>query len=105
MRPAVPAMICAALIALAACEAPEPFADRSGVAEASAAEVSACTPLTVITTTPGISGTIGRDKALEISRNETKEKAREAGADTVVWENGGPGSEDLFVRARTYRCL
>ena len=94
-----------ALAGLAACETPSPLVDNSGVTEATPLEVALCTPLTVITTTLGISGTIGREKALEIARNETKSKAAEAGADTVVWESGGPGSDDLFVRAATYRCV
>lgn len=104
MRPTFPVLILAAA-ALAGCEPASPLVDRSGVAEASPLEVAGCTPVSVITTTTGVSGTLGREKALELARNETKENAREAGADTVVWENGGPGSDDLFVRAGTYRCL
>ncbi len=103
MRVAVSLAVLAGLV-LAGCEPASPLVDRSGVAEASAYEVASCTPISVITTTTGISGTLGREKALELARNETKDKAREAGADTVVWENGGPGSADLFVRAGTYRC-
>ena len=104
MRVSAPLMILG-VAAMAACEPVAPLVDRSGVREALPGEVSDCTPLTIITTTTGISGTLGQDKALELARNETKEKAMIAGADTVVYENGGPGSEDLFVRARTYRCL
>jgi len=89
---------------LAACEAPAPFVDTLSVREVTAEEVVACTPLTIITTTLGVSGTLGREKALELGRNETKAKAAEAGADTVVFESGSE-PDDLFVRAATYRCL
>lgn len=88
---------------LAACEAPAPFVDTLSVREATAADVTGCTPLTIITTTLGVSGTLGREKALELGRNETKAKAAEAGADTVVFESG-TAPDDLFVRAATYRC-
>lgn len=104
MRAAVLLSMLSAL-GLTACDVSSPLSDNSGVAEASQLEVALCTPLSVITTTLGISGTIGRDKALEIARNETKTEAASSGADTVVWEAGGPGSDDLFVRASTYRCV
>ena len=94
--------VCAAL-GLAACTT-APEADFSGVDEVPLELTSACTPVSVITTTTGIFGTIGIDKALELARNETKKKAREAGANTVAWENGGPGSDDPFVRAQTFIC-
>lgn len=104
MRPVIVALSLMTAV-LAACQPASPLVDLSGVREAAPGEVSACTPVSVLTTTTGISGTIGRAKALEIARNETKENARAAGADTVVYENGAPGSDDLFVRAKAYRCL
>lgn len=91
-----------ALLVAACTTAPE--ADLSGVDEVPMALTANCTPVSVITTTTGVFGTIGIDKALELARNETKMKAREAGANTVAWENGGPGSDDPFVRARTFIC-
>lgn len=90
-------------LALSSCTT-APEVDLSGVNEVSLAATAACTPVSVITTTTGVFGTIGIDKALELARNETKKKAREAGANTVAWENGGPGSNDPFVRARTFIC-
>ena len=102
--PIIPLLATAAL-ALAACEPASPLVDRSGIREVAANDARGCTPISVITTTTGVTGSIGREKALELARNETKEKAREAGADTVVYENGWPGSDDLFVRAAAYRCL
>lgn len=93
----------AVLPVLAACEPPAAFTDTPGVREAFAREVVDCTPLTILTTTLGVSGTLGRKKALELARNETKAKAAEAGADTIVFESG-TAPDDLFVRAASYQC-
>ena len=89
---------------LAACQPASPLVDTSGVREATLADVSNCKPISILTTTTGVTGTIARDKSMEIARNETKSMAREAGANTVVYQNGGPGSDDLFVRAEAYVC-
>ena len=102
MRPAVPILIAA--LALSACEPASPLVDRSGIQEAFAEDVRGCTPLSTITTTTGVSGSLLGPRTMEIARNETKEKAAAAGADTVVWVNGGPGTDDVFVEAATYRC-
>lgn len=94
----------AAIFVLAACEPIVPLTDRSGVRIATDAEVANCQILRVVTTTLGVSGTIADDRALELARNETLQNVRELGGDTAVFESGGPGSQDLFVRARAYRC-
>lgn len=88
---------------LAACNA-SPLPDPSGVAVVSAFEVASCTPVTILTTTIGVSGTLGREKALELARDSTLEELRKRGADTAVITNGAPGSDDLFVRAEGYDC-
>lgn len=93
-----------AVVALAACEPTSPLIDTSGVRVVSASEVRGCTPLSVFTTTTGVTGAVIREEALEIARNSTLENVRDAGGDTAVFEAGGPGSDDLFVRARAYRC-
>lgn len=90
--------------ALTACAPASPLVDTSGVRVVPAAEVTACTPLSVFTTTTGVAGAAIRENALEIARNATLENVRDAGGDTAVFEAGGPGSDDLFVRARGYRC-
>jgi hypothetical protein len=104
----IPAVLRLALLAaafvLTACEPPFPITDKSGVRVASPVEVTACNRRRVLTTTPGISGSIGRDKAMELARNETKANAADAGANTIVYQNGAPGSNDLFVRADAYFC-
>lgn len=93
-----------ATVILQACQPASPLVDDSGVREATLAEVDTCRPISILTTTTGVSGTIARDKAMELARNEMKSMAREAGANTVVYQNGAPGSEDLFVRAGAYVC-
>lgn len=94
----------AAAFGLTACEPPSPITDKSGVRVATPAEVTACNRRSVLTTTPGVSGSIGRDKTMELARNETKASAAAAGANTIVYQNGAPGSGDLFVRADAYFC-
>ncbi len=93
-----------ALALTQACEPASPLVDTSGVQVAAKADVAACKPVSILTTTTGVTGTIAQDKAMELARNETKSMAREAGANTIVFQNGGPGSEDLFVRAEAYVC-
>ena len=92
------------ILGVSACQPASPLVDTSDVREATQVEVAACTPLSVLTTTTGVSGSIAQDKALEIARNETKANARDAGGNTIVYQNGAPGSDDLFVRATAYRC-
>ncbi len=90
---------------LAACESPIPLTmDPNAIRIATAAEVTGCTPTEVITTTTGVFGTIGQERALELARNETIQTALQSGANTMVYENGAPGSQDVFVRARAFSC-
>ena len=97
-------LIVFAAMLVQACEPASPLVDTSGVRVATAEGVAACKPVSILTTTTGVTGSIAQDKAMELARNETKSMAREAGANTIVYENGGPGSDDLFVRAAAYVC-
>ncbi len=90
---------------LVACESPVPLKmDPNAIRIASLAEVTGCRPTEVITTTTGVFGTIGQARAMELARNETIQNALRSGANTMVYENGAPGSPDVFVRARAFVC-
>ncbi|MEM9343888.1 MAG: hypothetical protein AAGA87_12660 [Pseudomonadota bacterium] len=89
---------------LMACQPTTPLVDQSGVLVVAPDQVFGCTPLSVFTTTTGVTGGAIRERSLEIARNTTLQNVRDAGGDTAVFESGGPGSNDLFVRARGYRC-
>ncbi|MEL6645247.1 MAG: hypothetical protein AAFQ79_15055 [Pseudomonadota bacterium] len=92
-------------LALAACEPASGFVGAPGMTVASDAEVAACTPTKVYTTTPGVYGPVVGEQALEFARNETMANAQEDGANTIVFDSGGLGdTEALFVRARGYIC-
>jgi hypothetical protein len=72
---------------------------------ASDAEVTACTPTKIYTTTPGVFGPVVGEQALEFARNQTMADAQEDGANTIVFEEGGLGDTDAFlIRARGYIC-
>lgn len=76
----------------------------NGVSEALASQVGACTALTVIQMTPGVYGPVLSDQALRYARNRVMADARDAGANTVVFDPVPPGGEVYLVRATAYRC-
>ena len=93
------------LLILVACAPPPPFATPEGVTVATADQVASCQPLTRLTTTPGITSSVARNEVLGLARNETMEKAKNSGANTVVFVTGGPDDPDaLIVEALTYAC-
>ena len=93
------------LLILAACTPPPPFATPEGVTVATSDQVASCQPLSRLTTTPGVTSSVARNEVLGFARNETMEKAKNSGANTVVFVTGGPNDPDaLFVEALTYVC-
>ena len=90
---------------LVACNVPPNARDATGIRIATPDQVTACTPLVRLTTTTGISGPAGRDEAFASARNRQARDALAAGADTLVFEVGGPEDTDaLFVEGVAYRC-
>ena len=95
----------AAALLLAACAIPPVGENPAGITVATADMVVDCTPLTRLTSTTGISGTALRDSAFRAARDRMARDALRAGADTIVFEVGGPGdTEALFVEGVAYRC-
>ena len=99
------ALLPVCLLALMACAQPRAFTGDPSVAELTRDQVAECTPLKKITTTTGVFGSIGRERAIELARNETRNKAASDGATAIVYVSGGPDDPDaLYVEALTYRC-
>ena len=94
-----------AALALAACAPAPGLVGAPGVRIVTTeAEVAACTPVLVYTRTPGLFGPVVGEQALEYARNEVLAAAAADGADTVLFEEGGPNQPAYYVRARAYRC-
>lgn len=98
-------IVLAAAGALAACEPAPEIVGVPDMRIATADEVSACQPTKIYTTTTGVFGSAVGTRTVEIARNSTMVNAQEDGANTVVFEQGGPGDDTaLGIRARGYIC-
>lgn len=93
----------AALGALGACNDPG-FTGVNGVTDALASQVTACTYITDIRMTPGVYGPVLTDRALLYARNKVMADAKDAGANTVVFDEVPPSGEVYMVHAKAYRC-
>lgn len=93
-----------ALAALAgACTRDPGFVGVSGVREGTAAEVASCSYVTDIRMKPAVYGLLA-DQGLKYARNTILSDARDAGANTVVFEAVSPGADVYELRGTAYRC-
>lgn len=94
------------VLGLAGCEPSPGLVGAPGMRIVSTeAEVAACTPTKIYTTTPGAFGGVVGQQALEFARNQTLANAQEDGSNTMFFLEGGPDdAEALIVRARGYVC-
>lgn len=88
---------------LAACTQDPGFVGVAGVREAAAAEVAACSYVTDIRMSPGVYGVLA-DQGLKYARNTIMADARDAGANTVVFDPVTPGADVYEIHAVAYRC-
>lgn len=95
--------VLAVMTALAACTQDPGFAPPAGVREATAAEVTACAYVSDIRMEPGVFGPLA-DQGLKHARNTVLADARDAGANTVVFDQVTPGADVFSVTATAYRC-
>lgn len=93
----------AAAVLTTACTPDPGFTGVSGVREATAAEVASCTYVTDIRMTPGVYGVLA-DQGVKYARNTMLADARDAGANTVVFDPVTPGAEVYELHAVAYRC-
>lgn len=89
---------------VAACTAPAGLTGVPEVRVISAAEAAACTPLEILSTTPGLYGPVIGQQAVEYARNETLAAARDAGANAFVFDETSPEEPVYLVRGTAYRC-
>jgi len=93
----------AAALALAACTTDPGITGVSGVREARADEVGQCTYLTDIRMTPSVFGPLA-NQGQRYARNKIMADARDAGANTVVFDQATPGADIYQLHAVAYRC-
>ena len=90
---------------LAACNVSQTGRETVGINVATAETVAGCAPVTRLRTTPGLMGPALRDEAFGAARNRMAREALSVGADTIVFEIGGPeDAEALFIEGVAYRC-
>ncbi|MEZ5779952.1 MAG: hypothetical protein R3E44_16485 [Paracoccaceae bacterium] len=96
-------IILALAVTVSACTQDPGFTGVSGVREASAAEVAQCTYVSDIRMTPGVYGALAT-QGLKYARNKVMADARDAGANTVVFDQTTPGADIYQLHAVAYRC-
>ena len=89
---------------LAACTAPAGLTGVPDVRVISAAEATACTPVEVLSMTPGLYGPVIGEQAVEYARNEVLALALRGGANAFVFDETPPGEPVYLVRGTSYRC-
>ncbi|WP_413870910.1 hypothetical protein [Albidovulum sp.] len=97
------AQLAALAAGLAGCTRDPGFTGVAGVREATAAEVAVCTYVSDIRMRPGTYGVLA-DQGLKYARNTIMADARDAGANTVVFDPVTPGADVYEVHAVAYRC-
>jgi len=75
----------------------------SGIRDASANEVAQCTYVTDIRAKPTVYGVFA-DQGIVYTRNTIRASARDAGANTVVFDPVEPGAIVDRIHAIAYRC-
>ncbi len=88
---------------LSACTQDPGFVGAPGVREATAAEVGACTYVSDIRMTPGVYGLLAGE-GVKYARNKIMADARDAGANTVVFDPVTPGGDVYELHAVAWRC-
>lgn len=88
---------------LAACTSDPGFVGVPGMRETDAASVTACRYIQNITGRPSVFGPLA-SQGVRYSHNQILAMARDAGADTVVFDPVSPGADVYELRAVAYRC-
>jgi hypothetical protein len=88
---------------VAGCTTDPGFTGVAGVVEADAASVGQCSYVSDISMTPGVYGQLAT-QGLAYARNKIMAEARNAGANTVVFDQATPGADVYQLHAVAYRC-
>jgi hypothetical protein len=91
------------LLVTAACNDPG-FQGVYDVREADAGTVGSCTYVSNIRGTPSVYGPVLGSQGISYTRNQVLDEARQAGANTVVFDKVNPGEQVYELRATAYRC-
>ena len=91
------------LALLGGCTQDPGFAGVAGVSEAEQSQVGACAYVMDISMEPGVYGPLASE-GLKYAHNKVLASARDAGANTVVFDKVVPGVPVVAVHAVAYRC-
>jgi len=91
------------IAALAACTGDPGFTGVPGMRETDAAGVAGCRYVQDITGKPSVFGPLA-DQGVRYSHNQILAMARDAGADTLVFDKVTPGADLYELHAVAYRC-
>lgn len=91
------------LAGLAGCTRDPGFVGVAGVREAEAGGVAQCAYVSDIRGTPSVFGPLA-DQGVKYMRNQIMADARDAGANTVVFDKVAPGAAIYELHAVAYRC-
>lgn len=98
-------LFCAlAALMLAGCTNDPGFTGVAGVREAEPGQVAGCRYVTDIRMAPGVYGPVLAEQGLRYARNKIMADAKEAGADTVVFDKVVPGTDVYELHAVAWRC-
>ena len=87
----------------AGCTADPGFTGVTGVREADASAVAQCRYITDIGMTPGVFGELAT-QGLKYAHNKILAEARDAGANTAVFDQTTPGVDVYKLHAVAYAC-
>ena len=89
---------------LAGCTSDPGFRGVPGIREATAAEVVSFRYIVNISGKPSVYGPVLGPEGLKYTRNRILADARDAGANTVVFDQVTPGAEVYELHATAYAC-
>lgn len=90
-------------LVLGGCSNDPGFAGVTGVREANANEVAACRYITDINMRPGVYGILA-EEGVKYARNTIMADAKDAGANTVVFDQVAPGADIYKLHAQAFSC-
>jgi hypothetical protein len=97
------ATLTACVVLVSGCVTDPGLTGVPGVREVPAAEAASCAYVADIRSTPGVYGPLAA-QGVAYARNRILADARDAGANTVVFEQVSPGTDIYELRATAYRC-
>lgn len=102
--PCAAAVLLAGAATLAGCTSDPGFTGVTGMNIADASEVTTCRYISDLRMSPSVYGPLLAQQGQRYVRNKIMADAKDAGADTVVFDKVTPGSDVYEMHAVAYRC-